>query len=162
MEIRKSTGNDIDEILQIFDTARAYMVSQGNTSQWGDGYPGKDVLTKDVASENNYVMIDNGSIVGTFSFIIGDDPTYKIIKDGAWHYDRPYGTIHRLASSGKTRGIARACFEFCSDLSDYIRIDTHRDNLSMQAAIKNYGFQECGIIFVRDGSERIAFDYLKK
>lgn len=31
----------------------------------------------------------------------------------------------------------------------------------MQAAIEKYGFQKCGIIYVRDGAERIAYDYMK-
>lgn len=162
MEIRKSTLNDIEEILHVFDIAREYMISQGNASQWGDGYPGEEILKEDISNKNNYVILDNGLIVGTFSFITGDDPTYRIIKNGAWRYDHTYGTIHRLASTGITRGIARTCFEFCSKQSDYLRIDTHKDNHTMRTAITKYGFQECGIIFVRDGSERIAYDYLKK
>lgn len=161
MEIRKSTPDDIPEILRIFDIARAYMAAHGNHSQWGDGYPGEDVLRKDMMSGNHYVMLDHGTIVGTFSLIIGEEPTYQVIKDGAWHYDKTYGTIHRLASNGKSRGIARSCFEFCSGLTDYLRIDTHMDNRSMRAAIETYGFRKCGTIFVRNGSERIAYDYLK-
>ncbi len=92
--------------------------------------------------------------------IIGDEPTYRV-KDGTWNYNKPYGTIHRLASNGKAKGIAKASFDFCSSIMDYIRIDTHKNNLSMQAAIEKYGFQKCGIIYVRDGSERIAYDYMK-
>ncbi|MEI3509539.1 MAG: hypothetical protein V8Q22_02280 [Anaerostipes sp.] len=42
---------------------------------------------------------------------------------------------------------------------DYVRVDTHRDNQSMQNAILNYGFVECGNIYVRGGAERIAYDY---
>ena len=37
--------------------------------------------------------------------------------------------------------------------------ETHRDNQSMQNAILNYGFVECGNIYVRGGAERIAYDY---
>ena len=32
----------------------------------------------------------------------------------------------------------------------------------MQNAMKKYGFRQCGIIYLADGSERIAFDYLGK
>lgn len=32
---------------------------------------------------------------------LGEDESYRVIEDGAWHLDQPYGTIHRLASNGK-------------------------------------------------------------
>ena len=159
MEIRKSTQNDIEDILKIYAAARDYMTEHGNATQWGNGYPGKDILIRDIMNSVSYVLLDKGSIVGTFSFIIGDEPTYQVIKDGTWNYNKPYGTIHRLASNGKVRGIAKASFDFCSNLMDYIRIDTHKNNIAMRAAIEKYGFQKCGIIYVRDGSERIAYDF---
>ena len=31
----------------------------------------------------------------------------------------------------------------------------------MQAAIEKYGFRKCGIIHVKNGSERIAYDYIR-
>ncbi len=159
MEVRKSTINDMDEILAIFDVAKEYMVAHGNTTQWGDGYPGVDVLTKDITNEDSYVITENRAVVGTFSFIVGDEPTYQLIDNGAWNYNKSYGTIHRLASSGTTKGVAKVCFDFCSNQIDYMRIDTHEDNHTMQAAIESYGFQKCGTIYVRDGAKRIAYDY---
>lgn len=161
MEIRTSRLEDADEIMHIFSIARSYMAAHKNVSQWNNAYPGMDVLKADILSHNNYVILDSGKIVGTFTFIIGDEPTYQIIKNGAWHSDRTYGTIHRLASNGSAKGIARTCFQFCMKKADYIRIDTHADNLTMQAAIEKAGFQKCGNIYVRDGSERIAYDYIR-
>ena len=32
---------------------------------------------------------------------------------------------------------------------------------ALRAAIKKYGFEYCGVIDTRDGTERLAFDYLK-
>lgn len=162
MEIRKSAQNDVDVILHLFDIARAYMAAHGNATQWIDGYPGRDVLLQDIASENSYVMLDDEHrILGTFTFIIGSEPNYQIITDGAWHHDLPYGTIHRVASNGKAKGIARACFNFCTQLIPYVRIDTHKNNQSMQAAIRKYGFRECGTVYMQNGTERTAFDYLR-
>ena len=57
-------------------------------------------------------------------------------------------------------GIARACFEYCIKQIDYIRIDTHKDNISMQTAIERFGFHKCGNIYVKGGAERIAYDYI--
>ena len=142
MEIRKSNPSDIDEIMRIFQTARSYMVANGNKDQWSNGYPDRQIVMTDIQNGNNYVMMAEGKIVGTFSFILQEEPTYKIIKNGAWNYDRPYGTIHRLASDGTQKGIARLCFDFCFTKMNYIRIDTHRNNLTMQAAIEKYGFRK--------------------
>ena len=137
------------------------MIAHGNETQWIDGYPGKEQLRADIPRGSCYVFEEDGRIVGTFTLIIGIEPNYQRIENGAWHSDKPYGTIHRIASDGTVRGLAKACFSFCRAQIDYLRIDTHRDNLTMQAAIQKFGFRECGTIYVEDGTERIAYDYLR-
>ena len=161
MKIRKSRMEDVNDIMNIIAAAKQYMVSHGNTTQWVDGYPGEEIIISDIKDNNSYVITHNDIIAGTFSFIIGKEPTYQVIKNGEWHYDRPYGTIHRLASAGIARGISRACFEYCLHQMDYIRIDTHKDNISMQAAIEKFGFKRCGNVYMLNGTERIAYDYLR-
>lgn len=42
-------------------------------------------------------------MVGTFCFIVGEDPTYAVIDNGKWLNDAPYGVIHRMASNGKRK-----------------------------------------------------------
>jgi hypothetical protein len=162
MHIRKAENNDLPVIMNIYKKARQFMKDNGNLTQWASGYPYEEIVMKDLADGNLYVCIENDNIVGVFAFIIGDEPTYQKIERGNWHSSMQYGTIHRLASDGSTRGIARSCFDFCREKCKYLRIDTHRDNKPMQAAIRKYGFLECGIIHVHDGSERIAFDHLVK
>ena len=160
MEIRKTVKEDIPVIMDIYENARAFMRSTGNMTQWNNGYPSVDIIAEDVCQGHSYVCIEDGAIVGTFAFIIGEDPTYQVIENGAWHSDRLYGTIHRLASTGVVKGLSRKCFDYCRERIDYLRIDTHADNKPMQEAIKKYGFEKCGIIYVRDGSARVAFDYV--
>lgn len=46
MEIRKSTREDIKQIMAIFTTAKEYMAAHGNKTQWGDGYPGEEILKR--------------------------------------------------------------------------------------------------------------------
>lgn len=162
MEIRKSTTDDVPAILEIFRAAKAYMAAHGNPTQWGGDYPGLPELLPDIAWGDSYVLTENGTVVGTFSFIIGDEPTYQVLLNGRWHADRPYGTIHRLASSGTVRGVSRACFNFCTGLSDYVRVDTHADNRAMQAAIEDYGFRKCGNIYASSGTLRTAYDYVRE
>ena len=42
----------------------------------------------------------------------------------------------------------------------HLRIDTHRNNLVMQHVVEKHGFSRRGIIFVEDGTERIAYERL--
>lgn len=159
-QIRPARMEDLPAIMAIYDEARRFMRSRGNNAQWIHGYPSASLIESDMAEGRSFVEMKENEICAVFAFIIGEEPTYQHI-DGAWHHpDRPYGTIHRLASSGAAPGTARTCFDFCRRLSPALRIDTHRTNLPMQHAVKAYGFEECGIIRVADGSERIAFDYL--
>lgn len=161
MEIRNANIADISAILEIYDIARSFMRASGNFSQWGGGYPGEALLMADIQAGNLYVICVGGVIEGVFAWILGEDPTYRYIENGAWHSDRPYGTIHRLASRGTAHGIARACFDFCLERCPYLRIDTHEDNRPMQRAVTRCGFQKCGTIYLADGSPRIAFDYIR-
>jgi len=49
MEIRKTTTNDIDAVMDIFAAAKRYMRANGNTSQWGSDYPARDIVAHDIA-----------------------------------------------------------------------------------------------------------------
>ena len=132
------------------------MKISGNPSQWNDNYPSEDLIISDILNGVSYVIIDNDQIVGTFVFIEGEEPTYSEI-DGCWLNDRPYGTIHRIASDGSAKGIADKCLNFCKTKTHNIRIDTHKDNSVMLKWINRSGFKKCGIIRVADGTPRYAF-----
>ncbi len=156
MRIRKSSINDLDRMLSIYGKAREFMVKSGNPSQWGDSYPSADLLRSDIDAGISYVIEKENKIVGTFVFVIGDDPTYSEIE-GEWIDKGTYGTIHRIASDGSVKGIADTCLDFCMKLIGNIRIDTHHDNKIMLSWIKRSGFQYCGVIHVADGTPRHAF-----
>ena len=96
------------------------------------------------------------------SLLLGEEPTYRVITNGRWRSNAPYGTIHRVASDGSVRGIAQACFDFCKQHCDYLRIDTHADNLPMQNAIEKAGFHRCSMVAMEDGSPRIAYDLIPR
>ena len=93
------------------------------------------------------------------AFIIGEDSTYLRIEDGKWLNENPYGTIHRIASDGAVKGLFSACIDFCKSQMEDLRIDTHADNKTMQHLILKNGFQKCGIIYLTNGSPRIAYQY---
>ena len=161
ISIRKGELADVGAVAEIYAGAKEFMRRTGNMSQWAGEYPGEREICRDIADGNQYVGVDEeGDIVGAFAFIVGDDPTYAEI-DGNWLNDEPYGTIHRIASSGKCRGWVARSVEFCLKAVDNIRIDTHRDNGPMLAALACEGFVPVGTIICADGTPREAFQLTK-
>jgi len=158
MRIRNAEQSDMEAIMAIYEEGRSFMRATGNANQWVNGYPSRALIEGDIANGNCYVVeSDDGAAHGVFAFIIGADPTYTIIEDGAWLNDEPYGTIHRIASDGVLRGVLAEAVAFALERTRNLRIDTHEDNGPMQGALAKAGFTRCGIIYCEDGTPRIAF-----
>lgn len=147
--------------MEIYSRARQWMADNGNPTQWGKEYPRRDVIEQDINRGISYVCDDIHGIQGVFTFIIGDDPTYQIIEEGAWLNQGKYGTIHRLASAGNRRGVAYRCFGWCVEQCGNVRVDTHADNKIMQHVIEKSGFVRCGRIYAEDGTPRIAYQKIQ-
>jgi len=157
MEIRKSNPEGINEIMHCINTARQLMRESGNQIQWTNGYPSRELMLESIENGFNFLIFENDEVVATFDFIIGNDPNYDVIENGTWLNDEKYGVIHRLASNGKARGVAKFCFEWCFSQFPNIRIDTHETNIPMQKVLEKLGYEKCGIIYVADGTPRLAF-----
>ena len=152
MIIRKSGLEELDNLMAIYSRARQFMQETGNGNQWINGYP------SDIENGYSYVCLDaENEIVATFYFRIGEDPTYARIDDGKWLNDEPYGVVHRLAGLGKVKDVGSYCLQWCFEQIPNIRVDTHHDNVVMQHILKKNGFLPCGIIYVSNGTPRIAF-----
>lgn len=160
MQIRKTRSKDIDTVMGIYERARIRMQKEGNPTQWGQHHPPQTLIEQDIQEGNSYVCIEDDAIVGVFYFSISNDPTYNFIKDGHWLSDEPYGVIHRIAIDIPYKGYAKKAIQWCFDCHPNLRIDTHADNKVMQRALQKNGFTYCGIIYVQDGSERLAFQRL--
>lgn len=158
IEIRLAIQDDLDEIEKIYAQARSFMAQNGNPTQWTNGYPRRELLEDDIRKRNLYVACQGCKLVGVFLFVIGEDPTYGYMEGGTWRSNTPYGTIHRIASRGG--GVFAACLDFCRSKCDHIRVDTHADNKPMQHLAEKHGFSRRGIIYVADGTPRIAYDLL--
>lgn len=159
--IRLAAEEDLDTIMEIYAIARRYMAENGNATQWADSYPDRELLMRDIQSEQLFVYVENHKIHGVFAFIIGPDATYSRIENGAWKNENLYGTIHRLASDGMIKGVFGRCVKFCKQKISNLRVDTHNDNHTMQHLIEKNGFEKCGIIYVQNGTPRIAYQYFQ-
>ena len=162
MEIRKSTEQDFDRMIEIFARAREFMADHGNPRQWGSlNWPPEALIRSDITEGNSYVCIHEGRVVGTFFYIFGRDiePSYNHILDGEWLDDSPYGVIHRIAGDGSVKGIGSFCINWVLSQCGHARIDTHGDNTVMQGLLQKLGFERRGIIHVREDSDpRIAYE----
>ena len=169
--VREAKPSDISNIMQVMEAAKKIMRSSGNMHQWEDGYPSEAVIFSDMEKHGGYVVLasqatkgraeDSGCIVGYFAFLPAPEPTYSKIYDGEWLDDvQSYHVIHRIASYPDVHGVFSDIMDFCFSHDANIRIDTHKDNRIMQHNIEKYGFTYCGIIYLANGDERLAYQKL--
>ncbi len=157
MEIRKVLLEEIPEVMKIYEKAREFMVEHGNLTQWVNGYPSEELVTEDCKNGELYVCVADGQLAGVFMFTTKPDITYSEIFQGKWLNEKPYGTMHRMASSGIQKGVSSFCLDWCFEKCGNVRGDTHEDNYVMQNVFEKNGFKRCGIIYVADQTPRIAY-----
>lgn len=154
--IRKANLQDMPDLMKLFANARRFMADNGNPDQWWGGYPPREMLEGDIALGQLYVCEEDGKLHAAFVLAMGDDPTYAVIE-GAWKNNAPYGTLHRIASSGEKRGMVDVIVAWAFAQTGNLRGDTHEKNKPMQKAFERNGFERCGIIYVEDGTPRVAY-----
>ena len=143
--------------MQIFDDARAYMRANGNMSQWGNGYPSKEVILQDMEENRFYGVFDGDKLLCVFMMMVGIDPNYNVIYDGGWLNDEPYAVIHRIATTVHGKGLAEMCYDFALAHCNNLRIDTSSENYPMQKSLLKNGFKLCGVIHLANGDPRLAY-----
>lgn len=161
MRIRKTRPEDLAEVMQIYAQAREFMARTGNPTQWGDGYPKEELIREDIAKGISYVAESDGTIETVFMYELGEDPVYRVIENGSWKNEEPYGVVHRIASRGEVKGAGSKCLQWGFEQCGNLRIDTHDDNLVMQHVLEKNGFERCGRIYLEDGSPRVAYQKTK-
>lgn len=159
LNIRTADRQDLMQIMSIYRYAQDYMINHGNPNQWGHFYPDEIQIGSDIAAGACKVLYDESGIHGVCALFTAKDPTYEHIEKGQWLNEEPYMTIHRLAGDGSVHGLFKLVVDYCKDQTSNIRVDTHADNITMQRLIEKNGFTRCGIIHVRNGSERIAYQW---
>ncbi|EJT6153545.1 GNAT family N-acetyltransferase [Clostridium perfringens] len=168
MEFRQANISDLDQIVEIIELSKKYL-KETKVDQWQDGYPAKEDLRRDIESGNSYVLTNKDEIVATTVISLDGESTYNSIFNGEWITNEEYIVMHRVAvhDKYKGKGIFKELIKEAESLAlnkgiSSIKIDTHRDNISMQRAVVKNDFKRCGIIYLEDGSERIAFEKVIK
>ena len=166
MIIRKTTMSDIGEVMPIFEEARKTIAALG-IDQWQNGYPSKEVIIADIELDQSYTCEIDGKVCGTFAMLEHGEPTYDKIYDGEWLTgdSDSYIAIHRVAIAVSSRGsgLSGKIIGYATDFAKEkgrksLRIDTHRGNAVMRRMLEKNGFSYCGIIYLENGDERVAYE----
>lgn len=110
-------------------------------------------------------MLRDNNVVGTAVVSFDGEKNYESIYNGEWASSGEYAVIHRIAIDESYKGIGLSFViiknieKICLNKGVYsIKIDTHKENVSMQRMLLKNGFQYCGIIYLDDKSKRLAFE----
>ena len=155
-KIRKSTKDDLPEILTLYQHAREEMKKNNNPHQWKDTEPRVENVIADISNGNHHILEKDGVICGAFSMLFSEDPTYAYIE-GKWLNDLPYITIHKLASNNLHKGVLKAIIDYAFCFLNTVRIDTHEQNTIMRHLLDKYGFTLCGTIYLLNEEPRLAY-----
>ena len=157
-----ATADDLTVCLAILDSGRAFQREQGFL-QWRDGYPAASDIQADIKEGGAHLLTVDGRPAAYVYIGFDGDPSYPAI-DGQWHFNEPYGVLHRVAISTDYRGmgLSDTLFHLASLLVKKrglhtLRIDTHEDNKRMQHILTKNGFLYCGIV-LQHGEPRLAYD----
>lgn len=160
--IRRMKETDLEDVMELYAGARAFMKRIGNGTQWKDSWPPREVIEEDLEKQRIHVLEEDGTILAVFMYVYGDhaEHDYDVMVSGEWLLDGPYGVVHRIAArEGSHAG--RECLRWAIRESDgHLRIDTHKNNAAMIHTLRTLGFTECGIIRLSNGEDRIAFEII--
>ena len=150
MNIELVILDDLNKLMDIYDLARVRMVNEGNLTQWDNREVFKTEIIDYINKKILYKVIENDEIVGYFAYIYEIEHAYEVI-DGKWLNQDKYITIHKIASKYNNKGIGGFIIKYvidrCKNEGIYnIKIDTHKNNLSMNKFLTNKGFINCGVI----------------
>ena len=152
--------------MPIIKDGQDFLKEQG-VNQWQDNYPNMDIIRNDINNGHGYIVEDESQIIATLAISFDGEATYYKIYEGQWLSNGDYSVVHRLAIKKTRRGSDLSSFimdsieTLCKDKGIYsIKIDTHRGNIPMQQYLIKNGFKYCGIIYLLDGDERLAFEKL--
>ena len=131
MKFRKTTVEDINNVMKIINEAKEYF-RKNRVDQWQNGYPNSDTIYNDIKKNSSYVLESENKILATAMVSFEEDKTYKKIYNGEWLNSGNYAVIHRIAVSEKVKGngIASAIIKEVESLCKENRVNRFWDMIS--------------------------------
>ena len=147
--IRPATAADLPALRPVFEAAKGIMRADGNAEQWSaPGFPPDNLLLRDIAREGGFVIENRWPVEA------GHDEEKTVMPGLTGHLAAP----RIVAYFALLHGIFSTIIDYATSRFAHLRIDTHRDNRIMQHLIEKHGFTYCGIIWLEDGTERLAYE----
>lgn len=166
MIFRQAMPKELEQVMQIIRQAQADLKEAG-INQWQNNYPNEEVIQADIIKGQSYVLVEREKVLATVVVSFKGEPTYDNIYEGKWLSSMPYAVVHRIAVSKacKGQGVASILMHHIEAISlirnvKSIKVDTHPDNEAMKCLLDKNEFTYCGVIYLADGSKRIAFEKL--
>lgn len=164
MEFRLAKELDREKIEKIYEDGSLKLKSLGIDQWQGPDKPNLNNFKDLIENKNIYVLEDQGKVVSTV-IIYDHDEDYENNLDGEWKSSKPYVALHRIGSlaSERKKGYGRKIIEFAEAYArennfSSVRIDTHRENKSMQNLLNALGYTYVGLVYLGGKSERFAYE----
>lgn len=164
MEFRLAREIDRIEIEKIYEDGSIKLKSLGINQWQGQDKPNLDNFKELIENKNIFVLDDKEKVVSTV-IIYDYDLDYEKNLDGKWSSPKAYLALHRIGtlSSERNKGYGRKIIEFAEDFAkenNYksLRIDTHRENKTMQNILNLLGYNYVGLVYLDGKNERLAFE----
>lgn len=164
MEFRLAREIDRIEIEKIYEDGSLKLKSLGINQWQGQDKPNLDNFKNLIANKNIFVLEDNKRVVSTV-IIYDYDLDYEKNLNGKWNSPKAYLALHRIGTleSERNKGYGRKIIEFAESYArennfKSVRIDTHRENKSMQNLLKSMNYIYVGLVYLDGKNERLAFE----
>lgn len=164
MEFRLAKEIDREKIEKIYEDGSLKLKSLGINQWQGKEKPNLNDFTNLEDNKIIYVLEDEKEIVSTL-IIYDHDDDYENNLHGKWNSPKPYLALHRIATlnSQTKKGYGRKIIEFAESYArennfKSVRIDTHRENKSMQSLLNSLGYSYVGIVYLGGTRERFAYE----
>lgn len=155
--IRRAKIGEIPEILTITKACATYMIKKG-IFQWNEHYPSQNAFEKDIERGELFVLLLDGSIIGTIVISTLMDEEYVPITWLSSNGNNLY--IHRLSVHPKYqgKGYAQQLMDFAEKYAKTnnftsVRLDTFSQNKRNQKFYETRGYQKLGDIYFPKQSE---------
>ena len=165
MNYRLLDENEIDEVMEVIEDARALLKEEGN-GQWQFGYPTRLDLLNDIKNKQLYGIVEDNRIVAVCA-ITGYEESYMHLYEGSWLSDFEYLVMHRVAVRKEYRGkgYGKKLFELFIEVGKSknihsLRIDTHANNSLLIHLMNLYNFKYCGKAILPPNKDRVMYELI--
>lgn len=118
------------------------------------------LIFDEIKREHVFIIFDYLGPLAIFAFRPDNCERYGTFR-GQWRSNATPHVINYIADI-RGQGVPPRIFEFAAQKAAYLRSDTHIDDVPTQRALEKFGFRKCGTITVANGTQRVAYDWLKE